>query len=183
MHPAKEVPPTVMQLITARASKTELVRAFGRLTVDQILDRKFPSVGKLKRAEGLEKVENAVAVLMLDLSASFDGELGPEDAEELSVEITSSHLSNLSLEDVYYVCRKMKSGSHFGKLNVNKVMKALEDHFEEKTKQAGLRSYNNHLAMNPVFQRPTLAEKTKEFRNEQVKAIVKNIEQKTQKGG
>ena len=141
------VPPSAMQMILDKASKTDLIKAFGGLTMEVIIKAKCPSVGRLMRNQEPEKVETAIAILVQDLSRSFEGELNRDDAEEVAAEVASSSLRSLSLEDIYYALRQVKKKKQHGKLNVNKVLVELELHFEKRTEKAGEISYNNHLSM------------------------------------
>ena len=135
-----------MQMILGKASKTEMIRSFSNLSVNKILDNNYPSLSKLKREHGIEKTEKAIAVVVADLGQSFEGALNPEAIEEICVEISSSFLSNMSLEDVYLCCRDIKLSNTYGKLTINKVMNHLNKHMDERCNTAERKNYNNHLA-------------------------------------
>lgn len=129
-----------------KASKTDIIRTFGKLSMKQILTSDYPTVGQLKRYYPIEKVEQVMSIIFLDLSASFEGALNQDECAEISIEVSSSILTNLSIEDLYFTCRKIKSSKVFGKLTINKVLCALNDHFEERINEAGKHSYNEHLS-------------------------------------
>jgi len=121
-----------MQMALEKASKIDLIRNFANLTVEKIAKVGYPSFGTLTKVHGLEKVEKVTSMLFLDLSATFNDDLSPEQVEEITAEISSSLMRNVSLEDIYLVCRKIKKSKNYGKLNVNKVLISLEEHFENK---------------------------------------------------
>ncbi len=121
-----------MQMALEKASNIDLIRSFANLTIDKIVETAYPSFGALTKEYGLEKVEKVTSMLFLDLSATFNDELSPEQAQELSVEISSGILRNMSLEDIYLVCRKIKKTRNHKKMNVNFVLMALEQHFDDK---------------------------------------------------
>jgi hypothetical protein len=133
-------------MILEGASKTSLIRAFSKLTLHQIIESKYPSIARVTKLNGIEKVEKVVALLLFDLSASFSGELNKDSVEELTIEISSSHLKTLSFEDLYLAFRDLKKAKNFGKLNVNKVLKALDDHQEKRSDTAYEINYNKHLS-------------------------------------
>ncbi len=86
-----------MQMILDKASKPDMIRVFGKLTLDHIVREKYPSVGILSRSFGLEKTEKVMGIILHDLSSSFDGALGQDQVQEICAEISSSILRNLSL--------------------------------------------------------------------------------------
>ncbi len=134
-----------MQMILDKASKTDMIRTFSQLTLDHIVQEKYPSVGMLSRAYDLEKTEKIISIILHDLSSSFDGILDKNQIKEICAEISSSILCNLSLEDVYLVCRTIKLSDHYGKLNINKVMKALNQHMDNKSTMTYEYYLNEHL--------------------------------------
>ncbi len=97
-----------MQMALEKASKIDLIRNFANLTVEKIAKVGYPSFGALTKVHGLEKVEKVTSMLFLDLSATFNDDLSPEQVEEITAEISSSLMRNVSLEDIYLVCRKIK---------------------------------------------------------------------------
>ncbi len=128
-----KVKPQIMLMSLEGTSKIELIRKFSNLSLEKIITNEYPAIGTLKKTYGADKTEKVIMVLLADLSASFSDELSKEQIEELAVEISSSHLVNLSLEDVFMVCRNIKTSKNFGKLNVNKVLNAFETHFNKRS--------------------------------------------------
>lgn len=161
-----------MQMILEKASKTDLIRNFSNLTLDKIVQNKYPAVGQLKREYGAEKVEKCVAIIVLDLSASFNGELSQEEAFEVAAEVSSSLLGNLSLEDVYFVCRQIKTSDNYGKLNVNKVLKTLKKHLNERSNKVATANYNDHLSRKVPADRSSADQ---EFKDEMRRAQLKHL--------
>lgn len=137
----------MFQKVLEKTSKMELIRTFASLTPAKILNGNFPSIAKLARQYGKEQVEKVNAVLFADLSSSMDGDLDQEQISEICVELNSEFmLYNLTIEDIYYVCRQIKTSELYGKLTVNKVLKALRKHAEERTTLAITLNENEHLA-------------------------------------
>lgn len=135
-----------MQMTLEKASKVDLIRAFGNLSVEQIVKDQYPSVGSLSRIHSPEKVEQVMAIMLADLSASFDGALTGEAIQEICAEINSGLLRNLSLEDVYYTCRTIKFSDQYGKLNLNKVLRSLQNQMDARTDFIAQKNLNEHLA-------------------------------------
>ncbi len=135
-----------MQMILDKASKIEMIRVFSKLTLDRIVQEKYPSIGTLSRTFGLEKTEKMMGIILHDLSSSFDGVLDKSQVQEICAEISSSVLRNLSLEDVYLVCRNIKLSDHYGKLNINKVLKTLNKHMDDRSNIAYEYNLNHHLS-------------------------------------
>lgn len=141
--------PTVMQMFLEKASKTDLMRTFNTLTIDRVINDNYPTLGMLNRSCGADKVEKVLTVLVLDLTTAFEGELNKQ-AQELAVEIATVH-RNLCLEDVYLVFRQLKSTPIYGKLTQNKVLAALNKHFEEKINEVDKISYEKHLSTKQPY--------------------------------
>lgn len=135
------------QMITAKTSKTDLIRQFNGLTLPIIVKERFPSIGELARHYGQEQLEKCICVLTADLNESFEGELSKENIEELAVEISSGLTRNHSLESIYWTFRKIKASDVFGKLTVNKVLKAIDKSLEELSNAISNENYNQHLSL------------------------------------
>ncbi|GEM_PF-5072947 len=140
-----KVKPQIMLMTLEGASKLDLIRQFSNLTLAKIVENQYPNIAQLGKTYTLAKTESIIQVLLLDLSSSFGDELTIEQVEELSVELTSNLLVNLSLEDVYLVCRQIKATKNFGKLNVNKILNAFEEHFNSRISAF----YNYNLNQEP----------------------------------
>lgn len=132
-----------------KASKHDLIRTFSGLTMNKIIDKQYPSIAQLKRYYHPEKVEKVTAIILSDLSGTFNGALDDDSVKEISVEITATMLANLSLEDVFVVCRNIKFSKVFGKLDTNKTLTAMKNYMDEKTEAIGMRSHSDHLAKKP----------------------------------
>lgn len=134
-------------MISKGNSKIEMIRTFGNLSLPQIIEKDFPSIGDLKRKYDLQKTEAAIGILMFDLSAAFEGVLSKDDVEEICAEITSGILGNLTLEDLFLVCRKIKTSKQFGKLTINKVLAAVNKHWETRLETAERYSTSHNSAL------------------------------------
>lgn len=140
-----KIKPTIMQMTLEKKSKVDLIRKFGSLSMQVIVTEQYPSVAALSRQYGLEKTEEVNAIILTDLSSSFDGELESVAIEEICAEISSdSELFSLSLEDVYFVCKQIKMSNTFGKLSTNKILTALKKHFADRCDAAAANSMDKH---------------------------------------
>ncbi len=150
-------------------SKFDLIRTFSKLTPKIILENKYPSLSKLRRTYGNEKIEKVTKVLLLDLSASLKGELNEEEIEELNIELNSGYLLNLSLEDIYYTLRQIKRGNNIRKLSVSRVLNAVETQFENRTKLGAELSLNHHLANKHTGMADTTAMENEKKKHKEAK--------------
>lgn len=131
--------------------KEVIAKTFANLSIRQIIENKYPSIGMLTRDHGEKKVQMALMVLFSDMSTAFDGELTDTQLNEISIEIMYNNLyRNIRLEGIYLICRKMKSSKTFGKLNVNKVLMAVDEYMEEHMEAAALHSFNQHQGKKHV---------------------------------
>lgn len=138
-----------MQMLLEKASKTDLVRQFNSITLPAILEGSYPVIGGLKREHGLEKVEKVVKIMVLDLSTAFGDELNAV-ADELAIEIASLHY-NLTLEDLYLVFKQLKATPIYGKMTQNKVLVAIDKHWNERMEAAENINYIKHLEKKQDF--------------------------------
>jgi hypothetical protein len=136
----------MFQMITAKTSKLELIRSFSSLTLTNIVKESYPSIGELARRHGNEKIEKCVCVLVADLNEAFSGELTTSNIEEIAVEATSGLLKNHSLESIYWTFKNLKTADIYGKLTVNKVLKAIMESFDQISNAVATENYNRHLA-------------------------------------
>ena len=131
-------------MISAKASKLDLIEHFASLTLAGILQEKYPTIGRLEMLHGKEVITKVMSVIVADLSASFGGDLKLEEIQEVVTEIRSGLCRNVTLEGLYMTCSKIKRTSTF-KLKVPTILKALDEHLEEQTKAAANANYNEHL--------------------------------------
>lgn len=133
------------QMLSAKASKLDLIGAFGTLTTKSIIAEAYPSIATLEQSHGREKVRNAIGVIIADLNQSFSGDLSTGEIMEIVEETRVGITCNLSLEDIYFVCRKVKTSGAF-KLKVPTLLKAINDHLNEKSNEIANMNYNKHLS-------------------------------------
>jgi len=126
-------------------SKANLIRAFGNITVGDIVGKGYPALSGLRKLHGTQKVEQAVAVLIVDASSHFERSINKEDALDLAAEITTCYYY-LTLEDVMCALQKLKRSKVFGRLTTHRVLQGLEEHNQERTDIAIQKSQNEHLA-------------------------------------
>jgi len=137
--------PQVMQMLSGGASKSELVRALGHLSLERILEASYPSLSQLAAAHGADKCEKALAVILLEASSAFEGSFDKDTALELAVELKARYYY-LSMEDCYVCLQELKGQKLYGRLTPNKVLAAMSDYAERRLEQAALQSLNRHLA-------------------------------------
>lgn len=131
-------------MILEGASKYDLIEQYSGLTLPVIVKEKYSSIATLTRTEGKEPVQKAMAVLVSDLNTSFGGDMSKEEIIEVVVEVQSGICNNLSLEDLYLICSQLKR-NHTFKLKVPVILKAVEQHLEERTQLIMQINYNAHL--------------------------------------
>jgi len=148
-------------MISAKASKRDIIRAFGKNTLANIVAKKPDSIAKIARKNGVEVAEKYTAVMLADLSSSFGGDLTKDAVLELSAEISSTHLKALSLEDIMLVCEKLKRTEIYGKLKLNKVLVELDKHYDERAELFANRSRNEAAKYKFDAERIADAEKLK----------------------
>lgn len=122
-----------MQLmISAKASKVELLKAYGDLTLEKVATMKPMSLAQMAKVEEPEVCMKYVAVIVADLSQFFNGDLEREDIEEVAAEVQFSMLKNLTLEDVYVACMRIKRSKVSYKLTANEVLRQLNAYMDER---------------------------------------------------
>lgn len=168
------------QMISEKASKLELIQRFGHLTLKEIVNQEYPSIGLLERAHGDEKISKAIAVIVADLSSSFSGDLNKDEIIEIATEIRCGLTRNITLEGLYLLCSELKRSSIM-KLKVNHVLKAVEAHLNEQSNQHEMRNYNAHLANKYHDPRETNAFDDPEFKKFKVDRFAKEMIEKNQK--
>lgn len=160
----------MFQMITAKSSKTALIRQFSSLSIPTLVTTKPPAIGALVREHGQEVVENCVAILVADLNTSFSGELSREQIEELAVELTSGFNRNHSLESIYLACRRLKISESY-KLTVAKVLKEADAILNEISETITNQNYNAHLATK--FYEPRDTEQQRRNKQKEANSIAK----------
>lgn len=146
----------LLRMISEKKSRVEIIRAVGSLSFEKAVDPANPSIGSLQRywkqSKGIDKAaavrqsENYVSVLIQDLSQSFENELEPDQIQEISAEICNTIHRNLSLEEIYYVCKQLRTEKVYGKLTVNKVLNRFQNHFEQRLDHAERVNLSQHLS-------------------------------------
>jgi hypothetical protein len=144
----------IMELITSKAATVDIVRAKADLSIARILETKPPALSLLRKQYSPEKVEAAIAILMIDTSTWFSAPMPQEQAQELAAEITATNYW-LSLEDVFLILQRLKRKELYGKLTPNKVMLELAAYTSERLNESAQRSYHQHLdSKEKVYDRP-----------------------------
>ena len=134
-----------MQMISEGVSRREMLKEYGTLTPERVLGGGFASLARLRKSHTAEKVEMALAILLIDASRAFDAPLDKDTAYEIAIEVHTRYYY-LTLEDCYIVLRRMKSKAMYGKISLNKYLVEFENYATERMKLADEMSYNSHLA-------------------------------------
>ena len=98
-----------------------------------------------KEEHGESTIINVIGVLLEDFSTSFNRDLEPTHIEEITAEILHSSLSTLSPESIFLCLREMKYQDHIGKMNINKVLKALNAVFVLQIEYHEQQNIEKHL--------------------------------------
>ncbi len=130
-------------MLFAGASNREIIRQFATLTTEKIIRSKFPSIALIRRKNGEEKTEKALAVLLADSAMAFGEELSPEQALYFASEI-SSEFYFLTFEECFIVLQKLKKSKLYGKLCLNTFLTAFDDYANERMKIIERINYNEH---------------------------------------
>lgn len=133
-------------MISGGASRRDLVKAFSSLTPERVLGGNYPSMAKIRKEEGEEKTERALAILIADTAKAFGESPNEEQAFYYANEILNAFYY-LSLEDCFIVLNRIKRGKLFGKLTLNTFLNAFETYDNERLKIADEQSYNAHLSI------------------------------------
>ena len=135
----------MMRMISAGASRIELVRHFGSLTPERVLQQGYTTLASLKRDNSIEDVERALAIMLIDTSRSFGDPLDKDTALEIAAEIHTRYYY-MALEECYIVLGRMKSKTMYGKVTANNYLAEMSQYDKERLKMADEMSYNQHLA-------------------------------------
>ena len=134
-----------MQMISAGSSRVDIVKHFATITPAKVLNGSFPSLARLKKELGENKVETALAILIIDTSKAFDEQLEKDTALELAAEVHATYYY-YTLEECFIILQKFKHQQLYGKLTLNKILAAFEEYNKERMTLADDISYNAHLA-------------------------------------
>jgi len=137
--------PEVMRMISANASNRELVRSFANLTPEKVVRGGFPSMALLKKEHGQDKIEDALAILIVEASLSFGDGFNKERAYDLAAEVITAYYY-LTLEDCIIVLNRLKRTDIYGKFTPNKILAAFENYDKERFEIADELNYNKHLS-------------------------------------
>jgi hypothetical protein len=112
----------------------------------KVIENNYPTIGDWEKSITPKDAEKLTTVMIADLSSSFNDDLTADAIDELTVEIHSSIYRNLSYEDLFLVTKNLKQSEVKFKLNINKVLRALEKHHVTKCDKIYESNLNNHLA-------------------------------------
>jgi hypothetical protein len=136
--------PKLMQTILEGASKVDIVRQYGNLTIGDVAGQGYPALSGLAKEHGPEKVERSLAILLVEASSYFSETLDKETALELAVDVRKDNYW-LSLEDCYIVTQRLKKSKLYGKLTPNRILNEFETYREERMQHSIKKRENEHL--------------------------------------
>lgn len=134
--------PPLVELITAPHYRNrDVVKHYGTMTMQQAMSATTPTVGKLCRQEGEDKLIESLGRVFLATSLYFDKPLGTEEAEIVAVEMLNDYeMSNLKLEDIVVIIKEIKESDMYGRLTPNKIIKHIRSYWDRRIKTAATKS-------------------------------------------
>lgn len=145
MLPAKQTK-GIMQAILEGSSNRDLVRTFGAVTMHDAMNSPHPGIGVAVQKYGRDKVERVLAVMVAETAAYFEGNMGSEQALDISAEIVTKY-PYIKLEDIWVALNELKNKEIFGKLTSNKILSQIKRYLNKRLQAAEQQSYNEHLAL------------------------------------
>lgn len=131
-------------MILGGASNRELIKVFANITPERVLGGNFKSMALIRKEEGEEKAERALAILIADTAMAFGESLNEKQAFYFSTELLNAYYY-FSLEDCFIVLNRIKRGKLYGKLTLNVFLNAFETYNKERLKLADDMSFSKHL--------------------------------------
>lgn len=136
----------IMQIILEGNSNRQLVRKYGNMSLDKVLEAKPPGLARLSKLHGDDKVEKVTGILIQEASAYFDSPFNEEISLDLSVEVKTAY-PFLSMEDLFVCLQELKRKSIYGKLTPHKLLEQIDKYAEKRINRAAEINYNKHLAL------------------------------------
>lgn len=117
-------------------------------TVEKSISLKLPSIIKLKKTIGEEKMESFIKLWLIDLNNILDlrRPLRENQIDLISFYIVNDY-GNLTLSDIHLIFTRAKTGFYgelYESLNMPKVLGWFRDYFEERLLTAGEMSRREH---------------------------------------
>lgn len=134
--------PPLVELITAPHYRNrDVVKHYGKMTMQTAMAAKTPTVGKLCREHGDDKLIESLGRVFLATSLYFDKALSTEESEIVAVEMLNDYeMSNLKLEDVVVIIKEIKESELYGRLTPNKIIKHIRGYWDRRIKTAATES-------------------------------------------
>ncbi len=134
-----------MPMIIDKASKREIVRHFGSYTPAKVVGGNFPSMAKLRKVYGVERIEKTLAWLIMETAKSFNEIIPPAVAEDTAAEVLAAYYY-LTLEDCFVCFNEVKRTKLFGKFTPNTILQAFAAYDSKRQGLVDELSFNAHLA-------------------------------------
>lgn len=144
-HKALEIRSSnIMEMLIKKAPNRDIIKAMANITIADIAGR-FPAISALKKQYPAERVETALATLIVDASGYFEHAITETQALDVAAEISAQYYY-LSLEDVYLALSRLKSEQIYGRLTPNKILNVTCRYADERAQLAAQRNLNEHLS-------------------------------------
>ncbi|KAB8151771.1 hypothetical protein EZY14_016385 [Kordia sp. TARA_039_SRF] len=139
---------TTQTLLDLKSNPTVIIKKLANVTKEIALaSENMPSMSKLCREHGEEKVESVVAAMIYDTSSFVGDEMTPDKCKITAIEIMNTYpYRSLKLEEIYIICRDIKSSEKYGKLTPSKMMTAVKNFWKDREKRAIRSSIDNSQA-------------------------------------
>jgi len=135
----------LMPMIIDRVSKREIVRHFGSYTPAKVVGGNFPSMAKLRKSYGVERIEKTLAWLIMETAKTFNELIPPTIAEDTAADILAAYYY-LTLEDCFVCFNQLKSTKLYGKFTPNTILQHFAQYDTKRQTLVDELSYNEHLA-------------------------------------
>lgn len=154
---AKPKSKNMYEVMQTKPSRVQMIEKYGDLTLKKIIKQQPPSIRALEREYGRKTIHTALCVMVGDLNQSFNGDMNEDDLEEVAAELRMGITKSLSLEDLYLICRNIKTSTKSYKLRVTTILKAANDYLQEKSNLVMNENYNKHRSMQFEGNRTSVA--------------------------
>jgi hypothetical protein len=133
-----EALPTSTSVILKKGDKREIIKALDMVNPHSLLmDTTIPSMSKLTRQYGDEMIEQAVAMMIQDASVFVGKKMDKEQVIDTAVEILNTYpYRSLKLEEIYLICKEIKSAENYGNLTPSKMMNAVKRFWKDREARA-----------------------------------------------
>ena len=148
--PAPQPPQPDGRLAALRTSPSKYFAALPALNIDAVLGSGEPTLGALRREEGLTVARAAVAWLVTDALEFFNVAQPMSDRQvAMTVDLILEDFPHLQTDDLKLCLRRAMKGSYgrvYNRLDGQMVLLWLREYDAERAREADRQSWNRHLA-------------------------------------